>query len=72
MPGDPKDKILRALEEAFAAPGDLSIVEIAKATGMSDITASKYVSVLEAEGKIEVSRRVGRAIFYRIKKRKIR
>jgi DNA-binding transcriptional ArsR family regulator len=72
MSKDQKNKVLQVLEKAYTIPGDLSIGEIARAAGMSDITASKYVSVLEAEGKIEISRRVGRAVFYRIKKGKAR
>jgi len=72
MSEDRKNKILRVLEKACTTPGDLSIGEIARAARMSDITASKYVGVLEAEGKIEISRRIGRAVFYRIKKRKIK
>ena len=70
MPEDLKNKILQVLDKVYTTPGDLSIGEIAKAAGVSDITASKYVSVLEAEGKIEISRKVGKAVFYRIKRGK--
>jgi DNA-binding transcriptional ArsR family regulator len=62
-----KVKILKELEKVY--PCDLSIGEIAQKTQMSDPTASLYVKVLEAEGKIEISRKVGRAIFYRLKKK---
>jgi len=71
MVEEQKNKILRVLEKAYRTPSDLSIGEIARAASMSDITASKYVSVLEAEGKIQISRRVGRAVFYRINKEKV-
>lgn len=61
-----KQKILKELEKVH--PCDLSIGEVAKVTNMSDITASKYLSVLKAEGKVEISRKVGKAVFYRLKK----
>jgi DNA-binding Lrp family transcriptional regulator len=61
-----KEKIIKELEKVF--PCDLSITEIAEKVGISDITASKYVSVLQAEGKIEVSRRIGNAVLFRLKK----
>jgi len=61
-----KEKIIKELEKVF--PCDLSITEIAEKVGISDITASKYVSVLCAEGKVEISRRIGNAILFRIKK----
>ncbi|MEM5867093.1 MAG: winged helix-turn-helix domain-containing protein [Candidatus Aenigmatarchaeota archaeon] len=66
MSKEVKEKILTELEKVF--PCDLSIIEIAQRVGISDITASKYVSVLQAEGKIEISRRIGNAILYRLKK----
>lgn len=49
-------------------PCDLSMDEIAEKVGISDIIASKYVSTLKAEGRIDISRKVGNAVFYRIKK----
>lgn len=61
-------KILKELQKAFDQPGDLSIGEVAKKTGMSVVTASTYLRILEAEGKIEVSRKVGKAVFYRLKR----
>ena len=64
---DNKTKVLKALEEAY--PQDLCIGEVAKATNLSRPTVSTWLKVLEAEGKIEVSRKVGKAIFYRIKKK---
>jgi len=62
-----KEKIVKELEKVF--PCDLSISEIAQKVGISDITASKYVSVLQAEGKIEVSRKIGNAVLFRLKKK---
>jgi DNA-binding transcriptional ArsR family regulator len=61
-----KQKILDELEKVH--PCDLSIGEVAKVADMSDITASKYLSVLKAEGKVEISRKVGKAVFFRLKK----
>ena len=62
-----KEKIRKELEKAH--PTDLSIGEVAKKTGFSRPTVSTYLKVLEAEGKIEVSRKVGRAVLYRLKKK---
>ena len=47
---------------------DLSIGEVAKRVRIAGSTASLWFRVLKADGKIEVSRRVGNAIFYRFKK----
>ncbi|MFH8120025.1 MAG: winged helix-turn-helix domain-containing protein [Candidatus Aenigmatarchaeota archaeon] len=66
MSKEVKEKILKELEKVF--PCDLSITEIAQKVGISDITASKYVNVLQAEGRIEVARKIGNAILYRLKK----
>lgn len=65
MNKETKEKILKELKNVY--PCDLSLGEIAKKIGVSDITASKYVSVLQAEGKIEISRKIGNAVLYRIK-----
>jgi DNA-binding Lrp family transcriptional regulator len=59
-----KIKVLEALKKVF--PLDLSIKEIAKSTGLSVPTVSTWLKVLEAEKKIEVTRTVGNAVFYRI------
>jgi len=61
-----KRKVLEALSKAY--PLDLSITEVAKRAKVSKPTASTWLKVLEAEGKIVLSRRVGKAKFYRIKK----
>jgi len=42
--------------------------EIDEKVGISDITTSKYVSTLKAEGRIEISRKVGNAVFYHVKR----
>ena len=62
-----KQKIMKELERVY--PTDLSIGEVAKKTGFSRTTVSAYLRILEAEGRIEVSRKVGRAVFYRLKKK---
>jgi len=64
-----KRKILDALRKAASRPGDLSLKEIAQITGMSRITAAKYIRELIGEGRIEVSREIGNVVLYRIKKR---
>jgi len=61
-----KHKVLEVLSEAY--PLDLSITEVAKRAKISKPTASTWLKVLKAEGKIILSRRVGKAKFYRIKK----
>jgi DNA-binding transcriptional ArsR family regulator len=60
-----KQKILELLEKEF--PRDFSIGEVAKQVGIARPTASTWLKVLLAEGKIEISRKVGNAIFYRFK-----
>jgi biotin operon repressor len=61
---DVKERVLELLKQVY--PLDLSIKEIAGRLGVSRVTVSKYVAVLEAEGKIEC-RIVGRAKLYRLK-----
>jgi len=62
---DRKKRIMRELEKIH--PRDLSIGEVAKRTRLSRTTASTYLKVLEAEGKIKISRKVGRATLYKKK-----
>ena len=62
---DKKQRVLRELEKSH--PNDLSIGEVAGRTKLSRTTASTYLKVLVAEGKIDVSRKVGRAVFYKIR-----
>jgi Mn-dependent DtxR family transcriptional regulator len=59
-----KEKILGELKQVY--PLDLSIKEIARRLGVSRVTVSKYVAILEAEGRVEC-RVVGRAKLYRLK-----
>jgi len=56
-----KEEILGVLKRADR---DLSIQEITDRTHLSRDTVSKYVGILEAEGKIEMTRKVGRAKMY--------
>ena len=62
-----KEKVLKELERA--RPNDLSIGEVAERAKLSRPTASTWLKVLGAEGKAEVSRKIGAAVFYRLKKR---
>ena len=59
------DKILDCLRKA--APKDLSIEEVAKLTKINRNTVAKYLFALEREGKIVLSRRVGKAKLYSVK-----
>ena len=61
-------KVLECLRKA--APRDLSIEEVSKATGIHRNTVSKYLYGLEKEGKIATTRQVGRAKFYTVKENK--
>jgi len=64
---DKKQRVLAELEKVH--PNDLSIGEVAKKTKLSRTTVSTYLKVLEAERKIDVSRKVGRAVFYKLKRK---
>jgi DNA-binding Lrp family transcriptional regulator len=61
-------RILAELETIY--PLDLSIKEVSQRVKLSEPTASTYLKVLEAQRRIEVSRKVGNAVFYRIKRRR--
>lgn len=63
-----KGRILKELQKAFNQPRISQSARLRRKTGMSDITASTYLRTLEAERKILVSRKVGKAVFYRLKK----
>lgn len=52
-------RILKHLEEVY--PEDKSIEEISQALEIGRDTVSKYVKVLQAEGKVEKKREIGRA-----------
>jgi len=60
-----KEEVLEVLKRADR---DLSIQEITDRTHLSRDTVSKYVGILEAEGKIEMTREIGRAKLYFSKK----
>ena len=66
MSEEKKRKIISELKKIY--PCDLSIREVSQKVQLSDPTTSTYLKVLEAEGKVEVSRKVGNAIFYRLKR----
>jgi len=66
MTEETKAKILNVFEEAY--PQDISIAEVSRRSKFSDITGAAYVRVLEAEGKIEFTRQVGRSKMFRLKK----
>jgi DNA-binding transcriptional ArsR family regulator len=63
---DKKAEIVKELEKIH--PCDLSVGEVARKVKISDPTASTYLRILSAEGEVEISRKVGNAVFYRIKK----
>lgn len=69
MDEEKKRRILTELESIY--PLDLSIKEVSQHVGLSKPTTSTYLNVLEAKRKIEISRRVGNAVFYRAKKRRL-
>lgn len=56
-----KERILTVVERSDK---DLSIGEIAEKSDLSRETVSKYVNVLQAQGKIKLSRKVGHAKLY--------
>ncbi|MCK4307360.1 HTH domain-containing protein [candidate division WOR-3 bacterium] len=62
--GNSKEKIFEVIEKA--SPQDLSIQEIAEISKLSRETVSKYVGILEAEKKIALARRIGKAKMYRL------
>jgi DNA-binding IclR family transcriptional regulator len=57
-----EQEILRCLKDQY--PKDLSIEEIAAKTGVHRNTVSKYIWGLEKEGKVKISRKIGRAKMY--------
>jgi DNA-binding IclR family transcriptional regulator len=57
-----EQEILRCLKDEY--PRDLSIEEIAAKTGVHRNTVSKYIWGLEKEGKVKISRKIGRAKMY--------
>ena len=63
---DTKGKVLKVFEDAY--PTDLSIMDAAKGAGVMHGTASTYIKVLVAEGRLEETRRMGNAVLFRLKK----
>lgn len=57
-----KQKVLDSIRKI--SPKDVSIQEIADMTKFSRETISKYVGILEAEGKIKLARKIGIAKMY--------
>lgn len=60
-----KDRVRRVFEEAH--PLDLSVSEAATRAGVCGNTASTYIKVLVAEGRLEESRPIGNARLFRLK-----
>jgi predicted transcriptional regulator len=67
MSVEKKTAILQEFERIY--PIDLSIVEISQKVGLTHYTTSMYLKILEAEKKIEPTRIVGKAKFYRLNKK---
>jgi len=65
MTEETKEKVLKVFEEVY--PQDLSIVEASLKAGITDPTGAMYIRILEAEGKIEFNRLVGRAKMFKLK-----
>ncbi|MEM3612655.1 MAG: HTH domain-containing protein [Candidatus Bathyarchaeia archaeon] len=63
---DVEGKILKCLEAEY--PRDLSIEEIAAKIGVHRNTVSKYLWGLEKEGKVKITRKVGKAKMYTVTK----
>ena len=57
-----KDKILEEIKNS--TPSYVTIQEIADKTKISRDTVSKYILVLAAEGKIRVTKKVGKVNLY--------
>jgi len=58
-----KEKIVELLKKKGAIAND----DIEKLLGVSDITATRYLSELEDEGRVEQIGRTGRYVSYRLK-----
>ncbi len=65
MTEETKEKVLKVFEEAY--PEDLSIVDASAKAGVSDPTGAMYIRILEAEGKIEFHRLIGKAKMFKLK-----
>ena len=65
MTEETKSKVFDTLKNAF--PQDLSIAEVSRLTGVSEPTGAMYIRILEAEGKVEYTRIVGRSKMFQYK-----
>ena len=65
MTEETKAKVLKVFEEAY--PQDLSIAEVSRRAKFSEVTSATYVRILEAEEKVEFTRKVGRAKMFKLK-----
>jgi len=66
MSENTKDKVFKTFKEAY--PQDLSIVDLSRKAGISDPTGAMYIRILEAEGKVILTRIVGRSKMFLLKK----
>lgn len=57
-----KEKVLKAIKNAN--PSYVTIDEIAKSTKLARQTVSKYMHILNAEGKIKITKTVGKVNLY--------
>jgi predicted transcriptional regulator len=57
-----KEIILEAIKNAN--PPYVTFHDIAQITKLSRVTVSKFMQILEAEGKIKAMKKVGKAILY--------
>ena len=64
MTEETKSKALKVFEEAY--PLDLSIAEVSRRAHFSEVTSATYVRILEAEKKVEFTRKVGRAKMFKL------
>ena len=60
-----KNRVFDTLKAAY--PLDLSIAEVSRLTGVSEPTGAMYIRILDAEGKVEFTRIVGRSKMFKYK-----
>ena len=65
MTEETKIRVFETLRGAY--PNDLSIAEVSRLTRVSEPTGNLYIRILEAEGKIEYTRTVGRSKMFKYK-----
>ncbi len=64
---DMKRKVLKIFKEA--PDQDISISDVSRRAGISKVTSVLCVYVLEAEGKVEFIRQVGRSKMFKLKRK---